>query len=76
MQLQKQKGSLISKGHKMVRLGLQDLDKLKHVKREESEAVLDVQAQGGFDVINWNSVFKDAAGSLGVPFPPADASVA
>ena len=43
---------VLSKGKDMVVRGLQDLDELKRVEQEESEAVLGVQVIGGADVID------------------------
>ncbi|TPX17587.1 uncharacterized protein E0L32_012121 [Thyridium curvatum] len=56
MRLRMQKESLISRGKEMVRRGLEDLDALDEVERRESDAVLEVQSSGGFDVIDWGTV--------------------
>lgn len=58
--LRRQKKKVVSRGHAMVRRGFQSLDELEAAEREESEAVVDVQALGGFDVIDWNAVLNDS----------------
>lgn len=58
--LRRQKKKVISRGHAMVRRGFQSLDELEEAEREESEVVVDVQALGGFDVIDWNAVLNDS----------------
>ncbi|TPX15228.1 uncharacterized protein E0L32_012437, partial [Thyridium curvatum] len=63
IRLRKQRRFLREKGVKMVQRGLQNLDELEEMERKESEAaaqessaVLEVQANGGFDVIDWSTV--------------------
>ncbi|TPX07898.1 uncharacterized protein E0L32_010353 [Thyridium curvatum] len=63
IRLRKQRRSLREKGIQMVQRGLQNLDELEEMERKESEAaaqessaVLEVQANGGFDVIDWSTV--------------------
>ena len=56
VRLRRQKRQLVTRGNEMARLGLQSLDELEEVERQESEAVIDVQAMGGFGVIDWNAV--------------------
>jgi hypothetical protein len=58
--LRRLKKKVISRGHAMVRRGFQSLDELEEAEREESEVVVDVQALGGFDVIDWNAVLNDS----------------
>lgn len=58
--LRRQKRQLLTKGNEMARLGLQSLDELEERDRDESEAVIAVQAVGGFDVLDWNAMFGDA----------------
>ena len=43
----------------MVSRGLSSLDDLEESDRQESEAVVEVQANGAFDVVDWNAVFGD-----------------
>ena len=57
--LRRQKKSIVSRGHEMIRKGLQSLDDLEEADRMESEAVIDVQALGGFGVLDWNAIFSD-----------------
>ena len=65
--LRKQKEVILSKGKDMVIRGLRDLDELERVEREESEVVVDVQASGGADVIDWSAVFFDEGSGFGGP---------
>lgn len=62
--LRKQRESLVSRGATMVNRGLQSLDALDEMEREESEAVMAVQSFGGVDVIDWNAVFSEPLLSL------------
>jgi hypothetical protein len=41
----------------MVRRGLRSLDELDEADRREAEAVVDIQAHGGADVIDWSTIF-------------------
>ncbi|TPX15098.1 uncharacterized protein E0L32_012439, partial [Thyridium curvatum] len=61
--IRKQKRNAHERLQKMVARGLQNLDELEEMERKESEAaaqessaVLEVQANGGFDVIDWSTV--------------------
>lgn len=54
--LRKQKKMVVSKGHDMIRRGLRSLDELEEAERLEAEAAIDVQALGGFGVIDWSSL--------------------
>jgi Tfp pilus assembly protein PilO len=56
--VRKQKDFLVEKGAEMVARGLSNMDELDRVERQESEAVLDVQASGAAsDVVDWGAVF-------------------
>jgi len=67
IRLRKQKEMVLTRGKEMVIHSLRDLDELERVEQEESEAVVDVQANGGADVIDWGSVFFDGGSGFGGP---------
>lgn len=58
--LREQRKQINIRGERMLRRGARSLDELDEMERAESEAVIDVQASGGVDVIDWNAVFGDA----------------
>jgi hypothetical protein len=55
--LREQRQQINVRGEQMLRRGAQSLDELDDIERAESEAVTDVQLNGGVDVIDWNAVF-------------------
>jgi hypothetical protein len=57
--LRRQRETIVSKGQEMVRRGVRSLDELEGLEKAEAEAVVDVQAVGGFGVIDWTTVFED-----------------
>jgi hypothetical protein len=69
--LRRQRKTIVSKGHEMVRRGLRSLDSLEEAEREESEAVVAVQSSGGFGVVDWNAVFGDDFIGPDLPEPSA-----
>jgi len=54
--LRSQKRVLHDKGIKIVNHGLKSLDELEEVERVEAEAVVAVQANGGFGVVDWSAL--------------------
>lgn len=57
--LREQRQQINVRGEQMLRRGAQSLDELDDIERAESEAVVDVQLNGGVDVIDWNAVLGD-----------------
>jgi hypothetical protein len=45
----------------MVARGLSSLDELEESDRQESEAVVEAQASGALDVVDWSVVFGDSS---------------
>lgn len=62
--IRSQRESLVTRGAEMVNRGLKSLDELDEVERAESEAVIDVQLNGGVDVIDWNAILADFGSSV------------
>lgn len=57
--VRKQREFLVEKGADMVARGLSNLDALEQSEREESHALLEVQAAPvATDVVDWNAVFS------------------
>jgi hypothetical protein len=54
--LRKQKKALVTRGHEMISRGMRSLDELEAAEKDEAEAVIGVQAMGGFGVVDWNAV--------------------
>lgn len=57
--LREQRQQVNVRGEQMLRRGAESLDELDDMERAESEAVIDVQLNGGVDVIDWNAVLAD-----------------
>jgi hypothetical protein len=53
-------------GVEMVNRGLKSLDELDEAECAELEAVIDVQAIGGVDVIDWNVVYEELSEEMPV----------
>lgn len=58
--LREQRKQIDVRGEQMLRRGARSLDELDEAERAESEAIIDVQAAGAVDVIDWIAVFGDA----------------
>lgn len=62
--LREQRQQINVRGEQMLRKGAQSLDELDDMERAESEAVVDVQLNGGVDVIDWNAILADFDSSV------------
>jgi hypothetical protein len=67
--LREQRQQINVRGEQMLRRGAQSLDELDELERAESEAVIDVQAIGGVDVIDWNVVYEELSEEMPVLVP-------
>lgn len=63
MRLRRQRKQLQERGVEMVRRGLRSLDELDEAERQEADAVIEVQAHGGVDAIDWSTMFDFGAAS-------------
>jgi len=63
-----QKRSLVTRSAELVRRGVQSLDELEEIERQESEAVFLAQSHCATDVIDWNMLGLSSVDALlGVP---------
>jgi uncharacterized protein with von Willebrand factor type A (vWA) domain len=63
--VRKMKRQLKQRGDELFARGMQSFEESVEV-REESEAISDAQAQGAFDLIDWNSVYADVPFDEGI----------